>query len=118
MDLELFDNKISGVQMAYYLICDTKLWLFSHHISLENRNENVILGKMIHEDRYKNEIKEVDMGNVKYDFIRKGKNLEVHEIKKSKKLESAHKIQILYYLFKLKEKGVNAIGFFRLSIDK
>ena len=108
--IDRYDNNISGVQMSYYLICDTKLWLFSHHISMEAYNENVMLGKIMHEERYKNERKEVVMENVKYDFVRTGKNLEVHEMKKSNKLENAHKIQLLYYLYRLKDKGVNAIG--------
>jgi len=44
--------------------------------------------------------------------VRKGETLEIHEVKKSKKMSKAHHYQLLYYLYYLKnEKGINdAVG--------
>lgn len=78
--------RITGVKIAYYFICHTKLWLFSHNITLEKENDNSI------------------------DFIRKGDTIVLHEIKKTKSMEAAHRWQMLYYLYYLKSKGVSATG--------
>ncbi|AGB05365.1 CRISPR-associated protein Cas4 [Aciduliprofundum sp. MAR08-339] len=100
---------ITGVKVAYYYICHTKLWLFSHDIGMERENELVSLGKLLHEKSYR-EHREVQIGDIAIDFIRRGEKIEVHEIKKTKKMERAHRMQILYYLYYLKKRGIEAIG--------
>ena len=77
------DMHISGVKVAYYYICHTKLWLFSHNITMEKDNELVKMGKLIHENSYRNH-REVKIGDIAIDFLRKGDKIEVHEIKKVK----------------------------------
>ena len=103
-------SKITGVQFSYYFICDTKLWLFSHKINLEAEHENVKIGKHIHEDRYKREKRNIQLENINIDFIRKGERIEVHEIKKTRKMEDAHRYQLLYYLYNLRLKGIDSTG--------
>jgi len=100
---------ITGVKIAYYYICPTKLWLFSHNITMERENELVELGKLLHEKSYR-EHREVQIGDIAIDFIRRGEKIEVHEIKKSKKMEKAHRMQLLYYLYYLKKRGIEATG--------
>lgn len=105
--------RIIGTQINYYFICKTKLWLFSHHIQMEQESELVSLGKMLHKDSYKKEKRDKTIDNlINFDFLRKGEVLEVHEVKKSRKMSKAHRYQLLYYLYYLKsEKGItNAIG--------
>src|SRR3989304_5315194 len=103
--------RITGVKIAYYFICHTKLWLFSHNITLEKENDNVNIGKLLHEDRYKRDSKEITIDQtISIDFIRKGNNIVLHEIKKTKSMEKAHRWQMLYYLYYLKSKGVSATG--------
>lgn len=105
--------RIIGTQINYYFICKTKLWLFSHHIQMEQESELVSLGKILHEDSYKRDKRDQTVDNlISFDFIRKGKVLEIHEVKKSKKMSKAHHYQLLYYLYYLKnEKGINdAVG--------
>ncbi len=103
--------RISGVKIAYYFICRTKLWLFSHNITLEKENDNVNIGKLLHENRYKRDSKEITIDQtISIDFIRKGDSIVLHEIKKTKKMEEAHHWQMLYYLFYLKSKGIVASG--------
>ena len=97
--------------MNYYFICKTKLWLFSHNIQMERENERVRIGKLIHESSYKRENKNVIIDSaIALDFIRKGKTIEVHDVKKSKRMEDAHKWQLLYYLYYLHKKGIEAVG--------
>ena len=103
--------RITGVKISYYFICHTKLWLFSHNITLEKEHDNVNIGKLLHEDRYKRDSKEITIDQtISIDFIRKGDTIVLHEIKKTKSMEAAHRWQMLYYLYYLKSKGVNATG--------
>jgi len=102
---------ITGVKVNYYFICKTKLWLFSHNIQMEKENENVQLGKFIHESRYKRAQKDIIIDNtISIDFVKKGDILEVHDIKKSRKMKESHKWQLIYYLYYLYQRGVDAIG--------
>ena len=102
---------ITGVRVNYYFICKTKLWLFSHNIQMEKENEAVQMGKLLHEARYGRAKKEIIIDNtISIDFIRKRDILEVHDIKKSRKMKDAHRYQLLYYLYYLHQRGVDAIG--------
>ncbi len=100
---------ITGVKVAYYYICPTKLWLFSHDITMERESELVELGKLIHENSYR-EHREVHVEDIAIDFVRRGEEIEVHEIKKSRKMEKAHRMQVLYYLYYLRRRGIKARG--------
>ncbi len=106
--------QIRGTQINYYFICNTKLWFFSHHIQMEQESDLVSMGKIIHKTSYKREQRDFALDNIiNVDFIRKEEFLEIHEVKKSTKMEKAHVFQLLYYLYYLKhEKGIsNVKGF-------
>ena len=102
--------RITGVKVNYYHICKTKLWLFSHNINLERGDDNVALGKILHEDHYKKNLKNVTIDGISIDFVKTGKRIEIHEIKKSKKMDAADRAQLLFYLYYLKKRGFDAIG--------
>ncbi|MGA1824534.1 MAG: CRISPR-associated protein Cas4 [bacterium] len=98
-------SQITGTEFNYYYICHRKLWLFSHHINMEQESDNVFLGKLIDENSYPREKKEILIdGIIKLDFI---DEKTVHEVKKSKKMQEAHKGQVLYYIYYLRQKGVD-----------
>ena len=99
---------IRGTEINYLFICPTKLWYFSHGLTMEQESEWVDLGKFLHERSYFGEEKEVQIGSIKIDFINKGDIIEVHEIKKGKSMEKAHEMQALYYLHYLKKLGIRA----------
>lgn len=104
-------ENITGVKIAYYFICKTKLWLFHHNIQMEREHENVKIGKQIHEDRYPRVKKEVSIRNkMKIDFVEKGDQLYIHEVKKSNKMEKSHLFQMYFYLDYLQEHGVDVKG--------
>jgi len=104
----LTDLLITGTEVNYLFICPTKLWYFAKGITMEMESEWVDLGKFLHERRYGSEEKEVQIGRVKIDFIRRGDVIEVHEVKLGKSMERAHEMQALYYLYYLKKLGIHA----------
>lgn len=101
---------ISGTQINYYFICKTKLWLFSHKIQLEHESDNVRLGKQLHENSFKREKEFLFDNLINIDFIKITDYVEIHEVKKTPKMEESHIYQLLYYIFYLKnEKNIENI---------
>ncbi len=109
---------ITGVMVSYYFICRTKLWLFAHNITLERDYDAVRQGKEIHENSYRREKREIELPGMKLDFVRKGNALEIHEVKKSKKMTDADRYQLLYYLYRLHEMGIEATGILNYPLLK
>ena len=98
---------ITGTEVAYYIVCKRKLWLFSHGIELERFSDFVEIGKVISETYFKREkFKEIEMQSFKIDFIKIGSEIIVNEVKKSKKLEEAHIWQTKFYIYQLKKLGI------------
>ena len=110
---EYLDQKaiFTGTQVAYYIVCPTKLWLFSHFTTMEQTSEIVKLGQLLQQTSFPYVRKEMMIDQkIAVDFIKKGEDLIVHEIKKSNKLEKAHAAQLLYYLYYLKhEKSIKNV---------
>lgn len=106
--LDLIESRITGTQIAYYIVCKRKLWLFSHQIEMEKYSDYVSIGKLISEESFKREkFKEIAIGEtLKIDFLKIGDEIVVHEVKKSRKLEDAHIWQVKYYIYSLKKIGV------------
>ncbi len=116
MDIAVSDNGIliqsqsqtaavTGTEFNYYLLCKRKLWLFAHDVEMEHTSDNVLLGKLIDEESYSRKKKEIIIDNaVKIDFF---DNNTVHEVKKSNKMEDVHIGQVLYYIYRLRKKGVD-----------
>lgn len=101
-------ERISGTQVYYYFVCKRKLWYFSNELSMEQGNENVILGKLLDENSYKRENKHIMIDNtINIDFIAEHRVL--HEVKKSRKIEEAGVWQLKYYLYYLKNRGVSGL---------
>ena len=98
----------TGSQVNYFFVCWRKLWFFSRHLDLEADSDLVLLGKLLHETGYPRKFKEVSIGRVKIDFLEHGG--EIHEVKRSRRMEKAHLFQLLYYLYYLKKLGVKAHG--------
>ncbi|AIJ05282.1 CRISPR-associated protein Cas4 [Methanocaldococcus bathoardescens] len=99
---------IRGTEINYLYICKTKLWYFVRGITMEHESDFVDLGKFLHEKSYFGEEKEVQIGSIKIDFIKKHDIIEIHEIKKGKKMEKAHIMQALYYIYYLSKLGMKA----------
>lgn len=102
---------VRGTQVNYYFVCRTKLWLFSHGIQMERESDLVALGFLLHEYSYEGREKNVIIDDlIAVDFMQNGEVLEIHEVKKSDKMEKAHEMQTLYYLYFLKKrKGIERV---------
>ena len=75
---------------------------------MEAENENVMLGKLLDESSYQRGEKHINIDNViNIDFIKEHK--ELHEVKKSRAIEEAGIWQVKYYLYYLKQRGVNGL---------
>lgn len=75
---------------------------------MEAQNDNVLLGKILDESSYQRDEKHINIDNViNIDFVRENK--ELHEIKKSKAVEEASIWQVKYYLYYLKQRGVDGL---------
>ena len=98
----------TGTQVNYYFVCLRKLWFFSHDLEMEEKSDLVLLGKLLHETGYKRKFKEINIGRVKIDFLERGG--EIHEVKRSRRMEKAHLFQLLYYIYYLKRLGVEVRG--------
>jgi CRISPR-associated exonuclease Cas4 len=105
MNSDKSDNLISGTEFNYYHICHRKLWLFSHDIQMESNSDAVFQGKLIHEHSYERKRKEIMIdGAIRIDFMEDG---VVHEVKKSDRMEESHTAQTLYYIYCLRQKGID-----------
>lgn len=97
--------RYKGTQVAYAIICERKLWLFSKDIGLEHTSEQVNLGKVLDENTFREEEHLID-DYTSLDFVKVNDKVVVHEVKLSSSLEEAHKWQIKYYMYYLKSKGI------------
>lgn len=97
---------ITGTAINYLYICERKLWFFQNHLEMEHTSEYIALGQLLHEDTYPREKRRewlID-GRVRIDFVDKDGIL--HDIKSGPAMETAHVMQLCYYLYLLKQKGV------------
>ncbi len=107
--------RLTGTQLNYLLVCHRKLWLFSHGIQMERENEDVQIGKQIGAQAYGRHEKEINLEDTAVlDWVEHQSGADgvvtVHEIKKSKAMSEAHRLQMLFYLDFLRSKGVVARG--------
>ena len=98
--------KITGTLINYYFHCKTQCWLHANRINLEDNSEEVRIGKVLHEIS-EDRVSEVAFENIKLDKITKDYIIEVK--KSDSDLESAM-WQLLYYLYVLKQKGIEKKG--------
>ena len=99
-------TNITGTAINYLYICPRKLWFYRHHLEMEHTSEYVDLGQLLHAESYPREKRrEWDIDNlVKIDFV--DKHGVLHDIKSGPAMETAHIMQLCYYLYLLKQKGV------------
>ncbi|WP_087678997.1 CRISPR-associated protein Cas4 [Garciella nitratireducens] len=98
-------KKVTGVMVYYYFVCKRKLWYFSNNLNMEFNSELVGIGKLVDETSYDRERKHILIDeSINIDFLKDWK--VIHEVKKSRKMDEASKWQLKYYIWILKNKGV------------
>lgn len=100
---------VTGTLIWYFFICEREVWFMSREITPDQDFESLEIGRAIHETFYSDFKKEVALDGMKLDFIKR-REMIVCEVKTSSKFIEAAKFQTLYYLYRLKEYGINAKG--------
>lgn len=101
-------TRITASHIAYLLICHRKLWLFASGVEMEHFSETVLEGRLIHETAYPrrpSQYAEIQLDGIKIDFYNTISRI-VHETKRGRSVETAHRAQVRYYLYKLRQHGV------------
>jgi len=102
--------KVTGVMVQYYVACKRELWFFANQINMNYDNEDIQLGRLLHEKTFSREKKSINLGEISIDFMNK-KNLTIFEIKKSSSLEEPVRYQLYYYLWYIRKfTGKNVKG--------
>ncbi|GEK35336.1 CRISPR-associated protein Cas4 [Kurthia sibirica] len=100
-------QKIGGLHIQYFEVCPRKLWLYSKQISFETEHEKVIEGTLLHEQSYARKEKELQLDSAVIDVLDEE---YVQETKLSSKMQKADELQLLYYLYLLKSRGIEKKG--------
>ncbi|SEF76772.1 CRISPR-associated exonuclease Cas4 [Caloramator fervidus] len=109
MEFNLEDFKVQGIKVNYYYVCKRKLWLFSKGITMEDKSDRVLQGKLLHESSYPRiETREIMVDDIlKIDIV---EDEYVREVKITSKMPLADRMQLLYYLYYLKNMGIEKVG--------
>ncbi|PTQ52611.1 MAG: CRISPR-associated RecB family exonuclease Cas4a [Brockia lithotrophica] len=102
--------KVIGSYVQAFLICPQQVWLMSRQICPDEDHELLQIGRLIQSRSYARERKEVHIEHLALDLVRRaGKNFVVAEVKKSSRAEAAW-MQQAFYLYELKQMGLEAEG--------
>jgi CRISPR-associated exonuclease Cas4 len=104
-------EKVTGTLVWYYSICQRECWLMAHELNPYQENTLMELGRLVHEESYSREKKEFETAGLKIDILgKKDGRLLVGEIKKSDRFLESATMQLSFYLYRLKEMGIDAKG--------
>ncbi|MBI4654327.1 MAG: CRISPR-associated protein Cas4 [Nitrospirae bacterium] len=108
-EIDFQSLKTTGIKVNYLYVCERKLWLFDRGIQMESKSDKVLMGKLLGESSYPREDKkEVLIDNlINIDIV--GDD-EIREVKYSNRMHHADRIQLLYYLYYLKQLGIEKRG--------
>lgn len=113
------DHNITGTLIWYYYICPREVWLMSHQLEADQSDENMTWGRYLHEHAYAREKKELSFGHAKFDLVKKDDDqLVVVEVKKTNRYKKSATMQLLFYLYNLKQQGIIATGELRFPEQK
>lgn len=102
---------ITGTLIQSYKICRRQTWLMAHQIVPDQENQYIEIGRLIDEESYSREKKKVHLENVVLDFVTSDDgDVIVGEVKKSSRAQDSARMQLAFYLQKLKQSGVDAKG--------
>ncbi|MDI6604054.1 MAG: CRISPR-associated protein Cas4 [Thermoanaerobacteraceae bacterium] len=105
------DMEVTGTLMQSYTICKRQVWLMAHQIIPDQEHPFIEMGRIIDDNSYDRDKKKLHFENVVIDLVRSDKdNFLIGEVKKSSKAEKSAKMQLLFYLYRLKQSGIIAKG--------
>ncbi len=96
--------KITGTIINYYFHCKRQCYLFANRLNLEDNSEDVRIGRVLHEIRAKdNKDSEIKYENIVLDKV---SSKYIEEYKKSDADTEAARMQLIFYLKQLQDKGI------------
>ena len=95
-------ENITGVMVQYFVTCKRELWFYINQINMNYNNDDISIGKAIHEKSYSRENKEIRVDNMVFDFVKNSDGLTIFEMKKSSRLTIGAKYQLCFYLYNLR----------------
>lgn len=111
--------RINGSIVQAYVICKRQAWLMSRQVSGNQYNEFMAIGKLLDEESYKRDKKEIRFGSNKIDIIRgEDQHLTIIETKKSSKGIKAAIMQLLFYLQSISKKGYKVKGVLKFPKER
>ncbi len=91
----------------------------SRHLNPSQENPFIEIGRLISKERYERERKEVRVENIVIDILKNADGeVVVGEVKKSSRYEKSARMQLCYYLMRLKSLGIIAKGMLLFPKEK
>lgn len=102
-------TKITGLMVQYYHVCERELWFTSRGIDIDRETTNIQRGTHVDESSYRDARSSFLIDNrIQLDVMDSG---EIMEVKVSSTLEEPARMQLLFYLWYLREiHGVDKDG--------
>lgn len=113
--------KLTGTLLWYWAICKREAWLMAHELNPDEDDPYLELGRFLTQRAYpRARRRELVLPGIKLDLVEtdQGGEVIVAEIKKSSRFLEAARLQLLFYLHRLKEEGVIAHGELRIPKEK
>jgi len=113
-------ERITGTLIWYAMICDREVWLMAHEIEPERDDARLEWGRFLGEITYsRTRRKEISLPGMRLDLVEsEGPRLVVGEVKSSSRFVDAARMQVLFYLWRLREMGVEAEGELRFPEER
>ena len=111
---------ITGTLIWYAMICEREVWLMAHEMEPEREDARLEWGRFLGELSYPRVgRKEISLPGIRLDLVeREGSRLVVGEVKSSSRFLEASRMQVLFYLWRLREMGVEAEGELRFPKER
>lgn len=113
------DISVSGHIVQAYLICARQAWLMSRQVIGDQYNDFMAIGRLLSNESYKKEKKEIRVGSSVIDIVSTRDNgVMLVEVKKSSKAIEASIMQLKFYMYTLKNKVQCLSGEVRIPKEK
>jgi CRISPR-associated exonuclease Cas4 len=105
------EMSITGTLIWYYYICKREVWLMAHQLEPDEDNPLIELGRFISETTYKRDKKQIHLEGITIDLAKlDDEKLIIGEVKKSSRFSDSARMQLCYYLYVLRDYGIEAEG--------
>jgi len=95
------DVRITGLMVQYYHVCKRELWFMSRGVDIDRETVNIQRGTHVDETSYQDARQSFMIDNrIQLDVLESG---DVMEVKVSSTLEKPARMQLLFYLWYLRE---------------